>query len=440
MRRMKCILVLLILIYMGIALSATIEIPLTYSDPAKSADRTPFSATKPLEIFTTQPEGNWKLPKFNCSLPLFTMVTLGETKRLVAFDYKSANDKFYTLMYYDENANGDLTDDTPVDGNYQNVWSSHRTSFPANYSKTTWYTLDGVKQECSLYFTCQASELYRIDLANEVPGPRCSMTTGSYYSGIFQLHEKTHNICLVDRNLNGYFGDTLSTTSVTPSGQIFGDGDGFYISDKSKIEYYDGIKIPDYLVLDDTIYEMKINLPARKVILTPYIGETIPVTLNMRAEHLNMLDVDSMKSVGMYRPALQIPVPAGTYQVYEYQLLTEDKKGSLWQIVARGTKDTPLQILSAQGKRSLLFGEPFIVSARIPDYSLETFNQRGGILNVNLFFSGAVHEAITVLSRKAGAASEILLSNSIKSRPKEASYKIIKSTGESVASGTMKYG
>jgi len=47
---------------------------------------------------------------------LYALVQIGEAKRLLVFARQKEGDDFYNRLYYDDNANGDLTDDKVFDG------------------------------------------------------------------------------------------------------------------------------------------------------------------------------------------------------------------------------------------------------------------------------------------------------------------------------------
>ncbi len=55
-----------------------------------------------------------KMPELKSTVPLYYMITIGDTERLAILDAESSKDEFFTLLYFDENGNRNLTDDTAI--------------------------------------------------------------------------------------------------------------------------------------------------------------------------------------------------------------------------------------------------------------------------------------------------------------------------------------
>ena len=96
-----------------------IEIPIFYDRyPSNSASFRPGGYSN-FRWKPPRPAGDWNLPVLEGVQPLFAMVPLGDSNILAILDRHPADARFYNRMYFDRNANRDLTDDPPIDGDLQ---------------------------------------------------------------------------------------------------------------------------------------------------------------------------------------------------------------------------------------------------------------------------------------------------------------------------------
>ena len=78
-----------------------------------------------------KPEGDWKFPEFNSEKPVYSWLELGDTKRLVILDQKDKSDSFYNRIYFDADANKDLTNDPVINATEEREQSHNiRIAFP----------------------------------------------------------------------------------------------------------------------------------------------------------------------------------------------------------------------------------------------------------------------------------------------------------------------
>ena len=146
-----------------------------------------------------------------------------------------------------------------------------------------------------------------------------------------------------------------------------------------------------------------------------------------------------------FQPEKSINVPKGKYRLYNYKLLKKDDQGDLWSLSARATLECPWITLDGGNDSVLKFGEPYVVSAGVPE------NRRNTILlspvtpdSVYLSFSmqGQNNEDIQDLSHIEGTNTKIPLSKKegLTHRPKEPTYKILLTNGKTAWQGSFEYG
>ena len=94
--------------------SSAIEVALEYvRGPDEEDSDSPFlhRGELILENLDAAPPGDWKLPELLSERPLYALTSLGDDQVLLVLDRADAADPFYSRIYIDANANGDLTDD-----------------------------------------------------------------------------------------------------------------------------------------------------------------------------------------------------------------------------------------------------------------------------------------------------------------------------------------
>jgi hypothetical protein len=146
-----------------------------------------------------------------------------------------------------------------------------------------------------------------------------------------------------------------------------------------------------------------------------------------------------------FHPDKKIDIPQGKYRLFNYKLLKKDDQGDLWSLSARATTESPWITLDGGRDSMLEFGEPYVVSAGVPE------SRRNTILrspvkpdSVYLSFSmrGQNNEDILDLSHIKGTNTKIQLSKKegLTHRPKEPTYKILLGDGKIAAQGSFEYG
>ncbi len=137
-----------------------------------------------------------------------------------------------------------------------------------------------------------------------------------------------------------------------------------------------------------------------------------------------------------YQPDKKIKVPAGKYRLFNYQILKKDKQGDLWRLNATATTESPWVTVAGKGKSVVEFGEPYVpvIEVRVRENTTRA--------SIGFDVEGKAKEFVTDLSHIDGDRTQIPLSEeeNLGHRPKEPTYKIVKTDGEVVAQGSFEYG
>lgn len=436
-------LTLTVLFVLGLAVTApAIEVQLEYQDYGKFTGREfrPNGITAVQPLFAL-PDGEWKLPDIVSELPVYGLLELRDTKRLVLLDQKRADDPFYSVLYVDKNGNGDLTDDGRLVGQLAGDESYHFVQFGALE-----FALDedGVSLPYAMFAMaqCQGNEDPKKTLTKEHLSQyyfSIRFQAGCAYHGKLQIDGQSYVVWLGDTNGNARFDDRVSMSDAQIAGEdrLFWQGDQIYVSATPTIDYYDSLPLSDLLVLGDRVFDVAVDVPGGKMTLTQTELPLVHVKLATEAERLALYSNQDNRSVAMFQPGNRTMVPAGDYRVLSYQILRNDEQGDLWRVVASATGATP--VVNVSGRSTTVeFGEPFVPKVDISDYYRERI--AGGRINevrMSLNAVGCANAQVVDISHMRGNKTKLPLSGS---RPKEASYKILEPDDKVIARGKFEYG
>jgi hypothetical protein len=397
---------------------------------------------------TDPPKGEWKLPALKSKLPIYAMSRLGSKERLFILDRQKTDDKFYNRLYFDDNANRNLTDDPIIDGQFKAEPFFRRVVFPA---VNTTVEVEGKSLPYSFIPTLYQ---YNVDSKSELSPKQIDesiyfhLSVNCCYTGSFELGEQTYQVALGDSNGNGYFNDKLSFQKNVVFAQrtpLYPEGDFVYLTagdsaTTGTLSYYDGQVCSDMLWLNGNLFDMSISTPEGKMTLTPSRGKAFPLKLPMEVERLSFCTSATKRSVMAYEPGKEIKVPQGEYRLVSYGTHRKDQKGDLWSLYAVATKESAVAIVNKRAGATLPFGEPYVPVAEIPEWSMQNFRQGARQVELEFNVEGAGKELITDLSHVSGNLTDIPLSRSSPNRPTEPGYRITKMDGTIVTQGKFQYG
>jgi hypothetical protein len=272
-------------------------------------------------------------------------------------------------------------------------------------------------------------------------------TVCSAYRASFAVGGIKYTVWIGDMTGNGRFTDAIDTSALQNQLSFPGrsplrtQADMVYLSGGKKPELAtDGLAVGDYLVIGNTLFAVKIDLPEKKLILTEIKTGLGFLKLPGKTEHLSLWSPDTGKSIMAYRPRGDaLPLPIGNYRLLSYQMIRTDAQGDLWRLGASGTKDSPVVTVTSGGPATLVYGEPFEPAVDLPagPTSLKTMNAP-----LRFWVEGRGKEIVSDITHLEGTGTKIPLSKvrNRGNRPKEPDYTIVKSDGEIVARGSFEYG
>ena len=433
------------------SLSLAVEVPLKYDRFPDNRQGQPQSGFLNMQLFYDLPAGEWVVPELKFEHTLYMFVSIGDTKRLCLFDFQKKNDPFFNRLYFDSNGNRDLTDDAVVDGTLNSSGGNRyfNTQFPAIDTKVT---IDSVQLPYSFkpYISGQiisgsASSKNNQNTRLNFPGIHCYCFVNCSYSAEFKVDGRNVHIILGDMNGNGRFSDRFTKpqqgANTSPRRRpIYSPGDRIFLSNGDKSENTTGLICGDFLVVNGKLFEMDISTVKGILTLIEITDGLVPVKLAMDVEQLSLYTEDTGQCVNAYQPGETINLPPGSYRILSYQAFRNDKQGDRWRLNAAGTYESLFISVTPNSSPVLEFGEPFV-----PLVDINANIRNSGIASqVPLYFNieGKGKEFVTNLLHISGDKTKLNRSK-IRGRehyPKEPSYRIVKSDGEVVASGSFEYG
>lgn len=448
----KCaVLAAIILLYVAAATAAeTLEVPLEYisfaedaGSPVPNMDYTPWGSAS-IDKLETAPPGDWRLPPFNSDKPVFGLVTLRDSSFLMVADMEHKSDRFYSVLYFDVNHNGDLTDDGALEPTEIFIADDNQYRY-VNFPALDLETVHGntkLPYRMTINMYAQEPDDEAKDGGPESWWPnlwvRCRLLC--IYQGTLQLDDNQYTIVLIDKDINGRFDDraTLSEHSDTV---LYPVGDALTLWQQGNASYYDELILARYLWIGDALYQLAVDTPNKRMTLTPVTENLGPLALPEGVERLLIMTEETETTVAAFRPGASVQVPSGKYRLLSYQFYRNDPQGDRWGLNARGTTKMPWVEVTAGKQARMAFGEPFIPMVQITPWSLENFRaKQTEDVVIEFEVRGQAGEQVTNLAHLIGDRTKIALSRRDRSRPKEPTYKIIKPDGEIVVSGSFEYG
>jgi hypothetical protein len=218
--------------------------------------------------------------------------------------------------------------------------------------------------------------------------------------------------------------------------RIYDEGDAFYITTGDKIVPFDALTLGDMLLVKDKLFKVSVSTAEGKMTLTPLTENLASLQLASDAERFSLHSEDEKHCLMAYQPEKKIKVPAGKYRIFNYQILKKDKQGDLWRLNATATTESPWVTVEGKGKSVVEFGEPYVpvVEVRVRENTTRA--------SIGFDVEGKAKEFVTDLSHVSGDRTQIPLSEeeNLGHRPKEPTYKVVKTDGEVVTQGSFEYG
>jgi len=426
-----------------------LEVPLTYQRHPDDTETFRPGGSATLGKSLDRPAGTWKLPELNSKQPIYAFAELGEKKRLLVLDRQNADDFFYSRLYFDSNGNGDLTDDTVVNGTFTVENDEFcRAQFPAI---DTTVDLDGESHSYSFrtdvfyfYFGDEGKPDTELRQEHIQQNLNLVVVANCSYVGEFELDGQRYRVALGDANVNGRFNDRFSVRQAAGSmggcSPVIFQGDHFLLGSNEKLDVYATQPCGDKLLVNATLFDMNINTNESRLVLKPVTENLVALRLAMATDRITLYTEDGSCCVMMYRPGTEVIVPRGSYRFLNYTVRRKDEQGDEWLLAAQATTESPSVTVDGRGDALLKFGEPYVPTVGVPEWSRQAVIE--GLTQIPLMFivTGQGKEVLAELTRISGTRTRIPLSEENRNRPKEPTYIIARADGEIVTQGSFEYG
>lgn len=432
--------------FFSAAPARAIDVPVKYKHIEFGEDDAVFAYKfKNLKKSLVPPPGDWKLPALKSEFPIYALIPLGEGSRLLVVDQRSGDDAFYNRIYFDANGNGDLTDDPVI---IEDPEGGKDPAVPHPYT---------IKDVSIPQKSGQARYSFRINVnyVSRRKGKKPSkavverslklqIAASCLYEGKLELGGTAYRLCLGDMNGNGRFDDSVKVPdfSALPAGtKISLEGDGFYLSSRFEVNTEGVLAFGNWLVLEDRLFRVRLNLGAGMLTLIPPGEEMSTTAIPMRTEYLGIYTEDGAHYVMMHRPGKEVTLPPGRYRLDKYTALRKDDQGDEWVLAATATSESPCFSVAAEKPAKMDLGEPFHAYVSVPEWSRQSVSQ-GYSKQASLEFviEGRGKEQVIELIRVSGERTRIPLSDEDRQRPREPGFKVVREGGELAFEGSFKYG
>ena len=430
------------------SLVSAMEVPLKYEKYSGNQGTFRPMGMLSVKVKLDAPPGEWKLPELKFDHPLYSLVKTGDSERLMILDVQKEDDLYYNCIYFDANANSDLTDDKIIHGTLRDIGNGQyfMTEFPG---VDMMIEVDGVSLPYNFKIRASgnafnAANSPALNNQNIRRFANIYCQTNCSYSGTFKVNGTDYTIEIGDANCNGRFDDSFTKPNIVNSSPVprplMPSGDQMYLSTDGVIGYLDRLALGDMLLIEGKLFEVSISTKDKTLTMNEVSDGLVTVKLPMEVELLSLYTDDGEHCVNCYKPGSQVTLPPGNYKLLSYQACRKDKQGDLWRVCASSSSDTPSFAVKQGSGEACAFGEPYspVVSLRTRPGS----SSNNGNIPISFNVAGVANEILTDVARISGDKS-IIPRSSIRGKenlPKEPSYKIITPGGEVVATGSFEYG
>lgn len=415
---------------------------------------------------TAQKPADAKLPELLAAKPLFGKTRLGDHTYSFVLDKQKPTDTFYNRLRFAE-SDTDLTTGTVLDASLTTTTSRMSGEFdPVSLS----ITVDGVKVPFRIRpeMTAYGSGGFTDNPSDRTIGNiQLQIRLACYYEGTTELDGKPCNFAFVDSDCNGRFDDKLrpvanSTISVGGRMVPYLRGDGLYISPDGIAASRHYVALPDYFQVGAKLYKMDVSTTQNQMTITQQESPA-KITIPIEPKSIQLVTSPMAYAVAAVKPGKELLVPAGDYRLRTYTMDRTTSDGDVWNLSGEATDDAPVVSAKSGQEARMSMGEPFAVSVKAysnggsprsepakesPPWWQFWSSEPGrssapsisGPIQLVLMMQGAGKESIAYISRASGNSKALAMSERYADRPKEATYKVMKTDGELVAQGTFAYG
>ena len=279
-----------------------------------------------------------KEPKYLSKNPLRGVAKLGSKEYAFVLDQQSDKSRGYDRLYFDRNANGDLTEDKPIDAETPKGTSPapvNMTYSAANFPRVDLaIDVDGKKADYSFFFQIgnYGDEKHRTAMG--------SLSAAVYRRGEITLDGKKRQIVLLDQNSNGRFDDLTSLQEDVRGAEgqlVVRHGDVLLVDpEKASPPMPIGLVAPMFQdenrqflckvnLLGGKYYELKVSPAGDELTCTP-----VTVSVGKIVSPHESCRVELAGDQGYFSLVLQksrpVEIPAGRWRLLSYTITVKDWK------------------------------------------------------------------------------------------------------------------
>lgn len=354
-----------------------VKVPLQYTPYPESRHYPLPDGCRAVEPTVALPEGQWTLPEFRIGTPVYAILPFADVPRLTVFDQVDSGSMTYDRVWFDANANQDLTDDPPQDG-----------FDPRHVDFTDCHVCLGDAVLPYRFTIAAARPLLQEWVAKTLPENLktfyVSYRSACCYAGAFSLGSECYQFMLSDYNVNGRFDDRPVVQPDPYSGRFHIEGDRLCFLAGSKYTANRVLFFADYLGIGDSLFEVNLDLKNAEMTLTRLHEGLGRVDLPIDVELLTLISADGASTISLFRPPRSLSLPEGAYRVLSYQAVREVSSGDFIRLWGVGAKDSACTQVRSDKPSVLQFGPPYTPVVSIPPASVKPL--RDGTCEVVLVF------------------------------------------------------
>jgi hypothetical protein len=411
-----------------------------------------------------------KEPKYTSKQPFKRAAKLGSNYYAWAMDSTRLKTRGFDRLYFDFNRNGDLTDDKVIkaqsDGGSFGNANYRSSNFP---SQVVEIEADGQRFEC----TFSMAVYLQLDEDGTINYSSARLSTAATRTGTITIDGKPHRICVIDFNSNGTFNDhyKLDLAARSQGSELYpAYGDMVVVDPSAKrsdrygysaVESADHQYLSNLLNIEDRYYTISVTASGDKVTVEP-ARRPMGAVVNGHGPYRAAL----YGKEGFIRIAgdkdKPVPVPAGEWQLVEYQIdLTNDKTKPATRPAGAASAPAPVKKKKSLSERLAgIFGDDApstIVSG--PRYTMVTARGTadgkavkvqagqteklpfGPPYQPRAAVNWAGDKEARLEMKLVGVAGEVCSDLMVKgARPAEPTFRILKTNGELVRKGKFEFG
>ena len=373
--------------------------------------------------------------------PVYTTLSLGSGRFLVAIDGGTEGGDFYDRLYFDADADGNLREEKPIEAKTRQRGDKRRyATFEAIEARLP---CDGKTLPYRFEFQVRTYDLSQMRTALDQEALRRAVRSYSitkcHLQATFQIDGKNYVLMLSDGDGNGLFAECgkVTTYSRSTGKRFYASGDRLYLTADRTIQSHDGLPCANTVAIGDKAYRIECPPARDKVILTPVankasMGALTFEGLSRASANVALYDPDAKRIVSAFAADAPLSLPTGHYQILQYARLAT-KDGAQWVLSAYGSPDGSACDVAAGKKGALKAGTPYA-----PMASARTYGSRNNPqVDLSMVVRGAGGEEMRSLRLLSGKPAGIAMDGS---RVRAPGYVVKDANGKTVAEGKMEYG